>query len=136
MAFERRLVYAPDVLRVAERTGRAVEEVLDAFLLGGERLHLEWLEEQLDLLDTESRFERWAARAMADDLLALRRVLAERALAKAEEVTAAEAVLSYLDERTEAVARLERLAKSLAAEDRSSLAGLTVAVRQVRSIAT
>ena len=135
-AFERGLVYAPDVLRVAERTGRAVEEVLDAFLLGGERLHLEWLEEQLDLLDTESRFERWAARAMADDLLALRRVLAERALAKAEEVTAAEAVLSYLDERTEAVARLERLAKSLAAEDRSSLAGLTVAVRQARSIAT
>ena len=135
-AFGRELVYSPDVLQVAQQVGRAVEEVLDAFLLGGENLHLDWLERQLESLKTESRFDRWAARAMADDLLALRRSLAERALAGADTATVVQAVLQYLEERAEAVARLERLARSLAAQDASSLAGLTVAVRQARSIAS
>lgn len=132
--FGRELIYAPDVLRVAEDVGREVEEVLDAFLLGGESLSLDRLEHQLELLKTESRFDRWAARAMADDLLALRRALAERALAGAEGSAPAEAVEGYLGGRAEALARLERLVRSLAAQEAVSLAGLTVAVRQARSI--
>jgi NAD-specific glutamate dehydrogenase len=72
--------------------------------------------------------------AIADDLMALRRDVALRALGHAGAAPVAGALDRFLAARAEAVERLDRLIGTLAAQEGASLAALTVALRQVRSV--
>ena len=134
-AFQGELVHAPDIIAVSHATGRAPLEVARAFFLLGERLELDWLESQLDGLHAGTRWQRWAQQSMEDDLLAVRRVMCERALAEAGTDPVDEAVDGFLARREEPVTRLRRFIRSLAMEGVSDLSQLTVALRQVRAIA-
>ena len=51
-----------------------------AFFLLGERLELDWLENQLEAMPGGSRWQRWALQSMEDDLFTLRRQLREAVL--------------------------------------------------------
>jgi glutamate dehydrogenase len=133
-AFQPELAHAPDVIAVSRVTGRPLEEVASVFFLAGERFHLDWLERRLLELPDGSRFERWATQAVGDDLMALRREIALRVLASADGRPLAHAMEDYLDDRAEAYERLNRLVSSLQAQGESSLAALTVALRQVRGL--
>jgi glutamate dehydrogenase len=135
-AFQGELVHAPDIIAVSHATGRAPLEVARAFFLLGERLELDWLETQLDGLHAGTRWQRWAQQSMEDDLLAVRRVMCERALAEAGTDPVDEAVDGFLARREEPVTRLQRFIRSLAMEGVSDLSQLTVALRQVRAIAS
>ncbi len=132
-AFQPELAHAPDIIAVAHWTGRPLEDVANAFFLAGERLHLDWLERRLLALPEASSWNRWAAKAMEDDLMALRRDVALRALSHTPGL-ADRALEEYLAERGEAVERLRRLIEALKAQDDAGLAALTVALRQVRSV--
>jgi NAD-specific glutamate dehydrogenase len=70
-----------------------------------------------------------------DDLLAARRKLAEQALAHVDGIGVDEAVDRYLASNEEVRDRLGRFMRSLALEEASDLAAVTVAVRQIRTLA-
>ena len=126
---------APDLVAAARETGRLVEAVAETAYLLGERLRLTWLEGELDGLPVDTRTRRWARRALHDDLLQARRDLVVRALAPAGDATpaaAAEALLAEIDLQR---ARLERFLRSLALERAGGLPALTLAVRQLRTLA-
>jgi glutamate dehydrogenase len=129
------LVHGPNVASVASATGRTIEEVARAFFLVGEAAYIDWLEGRLAEVGGTTRWHRWALQAVEDDLLLLRRQVAERALAHGEGLPVDEAVTGYLQARGDVTTRLGRFMRGLALEEASDLAALTVAVRQVRGLA-
>ncbi len=134
-AMQAALVHAPDIIAAAHHTGRMVEDVAAAFFALGDHLRLEWLETQVDALTVSGRMQRWAASALEDDVLAVRRVLAEAALAEAgPEADPVVAVAAFLEARTERLNRLRTFVRALSTEDTPDLAGLTLAVRQLRAL--
>jgi glutamate dehydrogenase len=133
-AFQPELAHAPDIIAVAQETGRSLEDVASAFFLAGEQLHLDWLERRLVELPESSRLDRWAVHALGDDLMALRRSAVQRALESADGRPVDAAFAGFLAGHAEAYDRLDRLVGSLAAQDETSISALTVALRQVRSL--
>jgi glutamate dehydrogenase len=133
-AFEPELVHGPDIIQLARDSGRSIDEVARIFFQLGGRFWIDWLEAELERLPTGSRWQRWALQAMEDDLLLLRRQLAERVLSEAGLRTPEDAVDAYLAGRTEAYKRLRRFMDSLEADGVHDLAPLTVAVRQIRAL--
>jgi NAD-specific glutamate dehydrogenase len=71
--------------------------------------------------------------AVRDDVLAARRLVAERALQEAPDAPAEEAIDRFLQANEKGVARLAGFTRSLAGEG-ADLAGLTLAVRQLRAL--
>lgn len=132
-AFQPELAHGPDIITVSRATGRPLAEVAHAFFLAGERLYLDWLESRVAALPDASRWERWAAQALADDLMALRRDAASRVLEAADGPIGA-AFEALLATRAEAHERLGRLVDALGAQGEVTLAALTVALRQVRGL--
>jgi glutamate dehydrogenase len=128
------LVHGPNVIVVASATGRSVEDTARAFFAVGEALYIDWLEGRLSDLRATSRWQRWAVQAMEDDLLLVRRQVAERVLSEADDGPIEQAIARFADARTEVVARLARFMRALALEDVGDLAAMTVAVRQIRSL--
>ena len=133
-AFQAELVHGPDIITVAHATGRTVLEVTRAFFLLGERLQLDWLENQVEAMPSGSRWQRWALQSVEDDLFTLRRTLAEAVLDECGALPIDEAVDKFIESRTETFARLQRFMRSLAVDGMGDLAQLTVALRQIRSL--
>jgi glutamate dehydrogenase len=133
-AFGPGLAHAPDVVLVAQATGRGVEEVGRAFYRTGDGVRLEWLEDRVLALGGEPRTARWAAQALLEDLLSARRELAHRALAESPEAGPDEAVERFLASRSAQMGRYEAFLRSLTREGGVDLAGLTLAARTLREI--
>jgi glutamate dehydrogenase len=129
------LIQGPDVLGVAALTGRSVADVASAFCAVGDQLRIDWLEEQLEELPAGSRTQGWAVQAVGEDALAARRELAERALTAYPDEAPPEAVDRFLDDHERAVRRLRAFLRSLALEGVGDLAGVTLAVRHLRTLA-
>jgi glutamate dehydrogenase len=129
------LSYAPDVVAAAQAVGRPVEDVGLAFSLMEDRVQIGWVQEQLDALPVSTRMQRWALQALRDDLWRARRELAQRALGEAPGAPVPEAVDRFVEARPDAMRRLEGFARTLAVEGAADLAGLTLAVRQLRALA-
>jgi glutamate dehydrogenase len=134
-AFQPELVHAPDIIAVAHATGRAPLEVARGFFVIGERLDIDWIETQLEQLPAATRWQRWAQQSMEDDLFALRRRLCERVLEQADGVAIDIAIDEFFAERAQTCERVMRFLRGLKMEGVSDLSQLTVAVRQIRSIA-
>jgi glutamate dehydrogenase len=133
-AFQAELVHAPDIIAVAHSSGRSVLEVARGFFLLGERLEIDWLEQQLEAMPLGSRWQRWAQQSMEDDLLNIRRQLAETALAEFGPLPVDEAVEKFLESRDGAFGRLQRFMRGLAVDGVNDIAPLTVALRQIRAL--
>jgi glutamate dehydrogenase len=134
-AFQGELVHGPDIIAVSHVTGRSPIQVARGFFVLGERLQLDWLENQLEDLAAGTRWQRWARQSMEDDLFSLRRSLCERALEMAGGAPIDEAIDTFLASREEAVDRLQRFLRSLGIEGVTDLSQLTVALRQIRALA-
>jgi len=134
-AFQPELVHAPDIIAVAHATGRAPLEIARGFFVLGERLDIDWLEQQLEKLPAATRWQRWAQQSMEDDLFALRRTLCERVLELAGGAGIDEAIERFFEDRAQTCERVMRFLRGLKMEGVSDLSQLTVAVRQLRSIA-
>jgi glutamate dehydrogenase len=123
------LVYAPDMIVVSGATGRPIEEVARAFFAVGEQLRLDWMQAELERIPATSRMQRWALQAVREDANQVRREIAGAVLAEADGD-----VERFLEERADRVSRLNAFLRSLAREGDPDLAGLTLAVRQLRAI--
>jgi glutamate dehydrogenase len=134
-AYLTELVHAPDIISVAAESGRDVVEVARAFFLVGEAFHIDRLERAMDRTEPTSRWQRWALQALEDDLLSVRRDLAATAIIEGVGRPIDDAVAAFLGSRAEAIGRLDRFMRSLAADPGGGLSALSVAVRQVRSVA-
>jgi glutamate dehydrogenase len=128
------LVHAPDMVWVAGATGRPIEEVADVFFAVGAELRLDWLETELARVPVSSRMQRWALQAVREDALQVRRELAGSVLAETAGGSAEQAVEAFLAERAERVRRFNGFLRALGREGDPDLPGLTLAVRQLRSI--
>jgi glutamate dehydrogenase len=128
------LVHAPDMVWVSGASGRPIEEVARVFFAVGAELRLDWLEAELARVPVSSRMQRWALQAVREDALQVRRELAGSVLAAGGDQPAAQAVEAFLAERSERVRRFNGFLRSLAREGDPDLPGLTLAVRQLRSI--
>ncbi len=129
------LSYAPDIITAAQTVERPVEEVAMAFSLMEDRVQISWIQEQLEELPVNTRMQRWALHALRDDLWRARRELVQHALAEAPGVPVAEAIERFADARPDAMRRVEDFARMLSVEGAADLAGLTLAVRQLRALA-
>jgi glutamate dehydrogenase len=134
-AFQRAMIHAPDVVAVADATGRDVIEAARALFEVGEGLRLEWLEREIERLPSATRLQRWAEQAVLDDVLEARRVLALRALQESADGSAEQAVAAFLRSREEPRRRLAAFTRALALEGSTDLAGLCLAVRHLRELA-
>jgi glutamate dehydrogenase len=127
--------YAPDMVWVSGATGRPIEEVAEVFFEVGASLRLDWMELELERVPATTRMQRWALQALREDAAQVRRELAGGVLAESTGGTAAEAVEAFLAERGDGLRRLEGFLRSLSREGEPDLAGLTLAVRQLRALA-
>jgi glutamate dehydrogenase len=129
------LVHGPDVVAVSTETGRSLEDVTRAFFLVGDAAYIDWLEERLSGVPATTRWHRWAVQAVEDDLRSARRRLAERVLLHADGRSVDEGMRVFAEEHDDPTKRLARFMRGLALEEVSDLAAVTVAVRQIRSLA-
>jgi glutamate dehydrogenase len=135
-ANQRALLHAPDIIAVAQATGDDVVAVAQTFFTLGERLGLEWLEQEVLALPAATRVQRWAQQALLDDVLDARRVLSQKALEEAGSGADPDAAVeTFLAEREAPRRRLLTVARALRAENDGGLAGLTLAVRHLRGLA-
>jgi glutamate dehydrogenase len=128
------LVHAPDVIRAAAVSGRPIEEVARVFFALGSELSLDWLERELDRVRSSTRMQRWALQAVREDAFQARREVTEQALRGADGLPPEAAVARFVEGHAESVNRLAGLLRALAREDEPDLAGLTLAVRQLRAL--
>ena len=128
------LGHAPDMVAVAAATGRDLDDVAKVFFAVGAELRLDWLETQLADLRATSRMQRWALLAVREDSTQARRELAQTALDESPGRSPAEAVERFLHTRDAATRRLAAFLRALSREGEPDLAGLTLAVRQLRAL--
>jgi glutamate dehydrogenase len=128
------LVHAPSVVAVAGATGRPVEEVALAFFTVGDLLPLDSLEAELDTVPVSGRMQRWALQAVREDARRARREIAERALTATPSAGPEEAVSDYLAAHLDDCRRLEAFMRTLSREPGADMAGIALAVRQLRSL--
>jgi glutamate dehydrogenase len=85
-AFQAEMVHGPDIIEVSHRTGRTPLDVARVFFALGDRLEIDWIENQLESLPAGTRWQRWAQQSMEDDLFGVRRQISERAIEEAADV--------------------------------------------------
>ncbi|CAN5883026.1 NAD-glutamate dehydrogenase [soil metagenome] len=129
------LVHAPDIIAVATASGRSRVDVGKLFFRVGRAFALNALERMLGELKVADSWQRWALESIEDDLLIVRRALAERILAEAGDEPVDESVQRFVAKRAEAVARVVDLARSLDQGAVADSAPLMVAVRQIEALA-
>ena len=78
--------------------------------------------------------QRWALQAVREDAAQARRELTQKALEDSPSRSAIEAVERFLHSRSEAVRRLSSFLRALSREGEPDIAGLTLAVRQLRTL--
>jgi glutamate dehydrogenase len=127
-----RLFSALDIAEVAE-AGRAPLDVTSEVHFGiGERLGLEKLRQQIELLPADSHWQVLAKVALAGDLADLHRSIALDAVGHPG--TAAEKLSSWEARNPMAFARAKRLLAELAEAASPDLAMLSVALRELRNL--
>ena len=134
-AWQPELTHSPDIAQVAQITGRSLQDVATPSSWSASSCTSTRSSSACSRCTSESRWERWAALAMEDDLMAVRREVAERVLLAAPDSPVEEAVELYLATRSETYERLNRLLGGLDGDIEVGLAALTVALRQVRGVA-
>jgi glutamate dehydrogenase len=126
------LAAAPDLVRIAERTGRAVEGVASVYFGLGRRFGLEWLRDRADGAKVDNHWQRQAVAAIIDDLFAHQSALTIRVLESEGDESAA--VDAWIASRSLVVERVEQLLAELRAQPAVDLAMLAVANRQLRGL--
>ena len=134
-AYQGELAHAPDIIELGHLSGRPIRYVARVFFLLGQVFGVNWLEARVDQLPAASRWHRRAIQTVEEDLLSLRRDLAERVLAEAgDEASPQEAMEAYLATRGRSHDRLTRFMRSLALDGVDDVASVIVAIRQIRAL--
>jgi glutamate dehydrogenase len=122
----------PDIVQLADETGRKIEDVTRAFFQLGETLGIDWLLGQSDLVETEGFYDRLALNRTVDQIEGAQRRIALAALNGGHSGKAVEA---WLGEHETAVERARRSVNELVGSGQISLAKLTVAGAHLADLA-
>jgi glutamate dehydrogenase len=123
------------MIEVADVTGRPPADVAGVFHHLGHVLELDELEKVAADLKLTDPWQRWAGETIEDDILAVRRSLAQRVLAAAEGMSVEDAVQEFLARRADSVVWIADLVRSLDLGTISDAAPLLVVVRQLQNLA-
>ena len=134
-AYQAELAHGPDIAEVARGLDRPVLDVAKVFFRVGQAFRIDWLEQQVEALPSVTRWQRWAVQALHDELLLLRRELAEAMLEEAGEDRSADAAAdAYLLTHAQGEGRLIRMMRLLARDGVADAASAIVAIRQIRAL--
>jgi NAD-specific glutamate dehydrogenase len=100
----------------------------------GQAVGLDRLEEIASRHRFTDSWQRWALEALEDDMVGVRRRLAERVLEDAGEADSGTAVEHFLSEHQAAVERLNSFLRGLGTDQPENLAPLMIGVRQLRAL--
>ena len=129
-----RLFSALDIAEVAEAGHGPLDATSDVHFGVGERLGLEKLRQQIELLPGDTHWQSLAKVALADDVAELQRSIALDAVSR-QEGPAAERLGAWEARNPMAFARAKRLVAELADAASPDLAMLSVALRELRNLA-
>jgi glutamate dehydrogenase len=129
-----RLFSALDVAETAESAGSSLEVTSDVHFGVGDRLGLEKLRQQIELLPADTHWQALAKIALADDLADLHRSIALDAM-KRGDGTAGDKLAGWEKRNPMAFARARRLVSDLGELTAPDLAMLSVALRELRNLA-
>jgi glutamate dehydrogenase len=124
-----------DVVRIAEGAGAPVEGVARVYFGIGARLGLGWLRGVAARVKAETPWQKLAAAAIVEDLLALQADLASRAMTAAGGIERVESVAEAWQSRNKAgLARFDALLAELKAAPAPEIAALAVTGRELRAL--
>jgi glutamate dehydrogenase len=127
------LLAALDIAEVADQTQRPFDTVCDVYAAVGERLGLARLRTLVDALPADSYWAGRARAALGDDLARLQRALAQQAIAA--DADGSDPVDRWAKANAPALERARRTVVELADARHADLAMLSVAMRELRSLA-
>ena len=121
-----------EILRVARETDAEPADTALAFYRVSELLSVPWLRDGIYASARDDRWEQRAAQALADDLTrAHHRMVSQVMTERVAGIDIGEAASRLLAQRKRDVDRFRRLLEEIRAEDGMTLAGLSVAVREI-----
>ncbi|MFD1626168.1 NAD-glutamate dehydrogenase, partial [Azospirillum griseum] len=123
---------APDLVRIATRSGRDVAAVAAVYFGLGRRFGLEWLRDRAAGAKVDNDWQKQAVAAIVDDLFAHQSALTMRVLDS--EAADSAAVDAWIARRRPLVERVETLLSELRGQPGVDLAMLAVANRQLRGL--
>jgi glutamate dehydrogenase len=127
---------ALDITEIAATTGRPVATVTAVYFELSQRLGLGWLRERIGLLPADTHWQALARTSMRDDLAALARSLATRALTDGKGKDDVEALIGAWEARSApSQKRAERMLAELRALPALDASMLAVALRELRNLA-
>ncbi|MEO8249244.1 MAG: NAD-glutamate dehydrogenase domain-containing protein, partial [Burkholderiales bacterium] len=129
------LVAALDVTELAHATEQPPERVADVLIAVGELLGMPNLQAMIDALPAENYWHGMAKTSLTDDLADLQRTLTGEALTHAQTDDSHATIAAWEASDHGALERAQRLLKELAESPSADLAMLSVALRELRSLA-
>jgi glutamate dehydrogenase len=131
--------YALDLVSIARDSerGEPVEAVADTYFALAERLHLDWLREQINALPRDTRWDTLARDALREDFFAQHsRLTAEVMRATDPAEPAANRIEGWLRRNAAQARRCEQMLAEVESTSTSDLAMLSVALREIRNLRT
>ncbi|MBW3606126.1 MAG: NAD-glutamate dehydrogenase [Actinobacteria bacterium] len=129
------LAYVPDVAEIAAERDRDVEQVAAAFVQVGKELPLERVQERIEAIVPEGRWQQWEHKTLLDELHGMRRLVTRQAMDVAPDAAGADAVRELLDDRTLQVERVWSLLAAIAEDDDvTDLAQASVTLSALRTV--
>jgi glutamate dehydrogenase len=124
-----------DVIDVASAGDETVETVAAVYFALGARLDLHWLRLRIGGLPGESRWQALAKAALRDDLSAAQRQLTAQVLRHGGGPDAEAVIEAWVGDSRAAVDRYQGMLEDLKQADALDIAMLSVALRELRSLA-
>ncbi len=128
------LASGPDIIMVAEETGKSVDYVAGIHFALGDLLHFDWLRQRADRIALDDHWEMLATRSILEDLADQQRQLVQQVSASAGKKTVKQAVSAWEKAQATTLIRSGRLAEDLRSSGTLSVAKLSFAARHLRSI--
>jgi len=125
-----------EILHISQDTGSPPTEVGTVFYRVSDRLGIPWLRSQIEGAASDDRWEQRAAAALAGDLTKAHHGISAYALRHSDgSADVGEAAAQAVERRQREMERLRALLDEIRTEDVMSLAGLSVAVREIAGFA-
>jgi glutamate dehydrogenase len=126
-----------DIVEVAGATRRPVELVAEIYFELSTELELPWLREMIARLPAGTHWQTLAKSAMDDDLSGLQRAIVGEVLSAADELTSRDDLIASWQERNRRAAEsAKRLTSELRAAPTADASMLSVALRELRNLAS
>jgi glutamate dehydrogenase len=130
------LYSALDIVEIANKTKRSVEEVAGVYFVVGGRLQLSWLRLQVDALPADSHWQTLARTGLREDVSRLQTELTTLVLELSPDTKASDALINEWEAQNKReLERCRQLVADLHSAGKVDLSMLSVALRELRTLA-